>query len=272
MLLHISFWLYLVSVGLISFFIFLGWVGAFDSSSSSTSSRASSGSRGGYNQYDDSSSSSSNTAELLVKLPGIIGIGNWLVAGVGFGFCIAGPKQARGMAITAASLAGAHLFLAGISINNVGGIVGAYSGGGASAGLWIFWATTLPILDSFLPVVIMGGTRHIGSDYIFALLAAGCELARLIFAMLMVKRLAEAAKDYESAERAQFGVIGAGALTGATVILGVLLALLAKAEAIKGFNIIIGSILLVYVAFTAMTVMPLIATHGTRQSLARRSR
>ncbi|MBA4188217.1 MAG: hypothetical protein C0467_09400 [Planctomycetaceae bacterium] len=270
-MLNISLWLYLVSLGLISFMIFLGWVGAFDSSSSTTTTTTTRTSRGTTTRTDDFGSGGNNSAELLVKLPGILGITNWIIAGVGFGFCIAGPKQSRGLAITAASLAGAHLVLAGISIDNVGGMVGRF-GTGSSSGTWILWATTLPILDTLLPVIIMGGAKQIGTDYVFALLAGGCELARLIFALLMVKAMANAAKDYDAEEKAQMGVMAAGAITGATVALGLLLALLAKAEAIKGFNVIIGSILLVYVGFTAMTLLPILATNVLRRTLARKAR
>jgi len=279
LLLNISFWLYMVSLGLIAFFIFLGWVGAFDRSSSSTTTttvRRSGPPPRNFSQQDEFESSSNDTGELLVKLPGILGIGNWIVAGIGFGFCIAGPKRARGMAITAASLAGAHLVLAGISISNVGSMMGGSLGGGASAGSWILWATTLPILDTFLPLLIMGGGKIIGSDYIFMLLAAGCELARIIFAMLMVKALATSAKDYDSEEKAQLGMMGACIITGATVLLGLILALLAKAGAFGvgsgSANIMIGSILLVYLGFTGMTIMPILVTNNVRRSLARKAR
>jgi F0F1-type ATP synthase membrane subunit c/vacuolar-type H+-ATPase subunit K len=271
LLLNISFWLYGASLALIAFFIFLAWTGAFDrSTSSGTTTVRRTNNRGG---FTEETTASNNTAELVPKLIGTMGICNWVVAGIGFGFCIAGPQRSRGMAIAAASLAAGHLVLAGISINNLGGLTG---GLGAGGGTMILWVTTLPILDTLLPIIIMDGTRVIGSDYVFALLAAGCELARLICAMLMVKAIAAAARDHDAEEKAQFGVMGAAGVVGASAILGLVVALLFKAEAIKSIstlmNVTFGTILLIYIGFTAMTIMPIWATHGLRATLARRAR
>jgi len=280
LLLNISFWLHGVSLALMSFFIFLGLVGAFDQSSSSSSSSSSRRApRGGFNDDDFNSSRSSNSsAELLIKLPGLLGISNWVVAGVGFAFCIAGPVKARSMAITAASLAGAHLILVGVTINDLGSELGGYGGigGGADLGMWLVWPTTLPILDTLLPIIIMGGAKIIGGSYIVAFLAAGCELARMIFAMLLVKRLAESAKDYDAEEKAQMGVMGAAVAAGGSAILALAVALLAKAGAIDGMTsakiFYGGSILLIYVGFTLMNAMPILSTMRLQKSLARKAR
>ncbi|MCE9562671.1 MAG: hypothetical protein K8U57_11550 [Planctomycetes bacterium] len=280
LLLNISFWLHGVSLALLSFFIFLALVGAFDGSSSSSSTSRRPPQRGGFNNDDDygSSRSGSGSAEFIAKLPGFLGVANWIVAGVGFGFCIAGPVKARAMAITAASLAGAHLILAGVSISHLGGAVGGFGamGGGGDVVMWLLWATTLPILDTLFPILIMGGTRGIGSDYVLAFLAAGCELARMIFAMLMVKRLAEAAKDYEAEEKAQLGVMGAVVAGGGSAILALLVTLIYKTGAIDGMTSAKifggGSILLIYLAFTAMNAMPIFATMTLRRSLGRKAR
>ncbi|VTT97314.1 unnamed protein product [Gemmataceae bacterium] len=273
LLLNISFWLYGASLALISLYIFLGWTGAFDGSSSSGSTTVRrTNNRGG---FTEETSSSTSAAELALKLPGLLGMGNWIVAGVGFGFCIAGPQRSRGMAIAAASLAAGHLVLAGISINNIGGRANLF-GGGASAITWLLWASTLLILDLVVPAIIQGHLSSVSMNEVFAVLAAGCELARLICAMLMVKAIAAAAKDYDAEEKAQFGVMGAAGVVGASAILALLVALLAKAEAIKSLstlmNVAFGTVLLIYLGFTAMTIMPIWATHGLRGELARKSR
>ncbi|WP_439624936.1 hypothetical protein [Gemmata sp.] len=269
LLLNISFWLYGASLALISLYIFLGWTGALDGSSSSGSTTVRrTNNRGG---FTEETSSSTSAAELAIKLPGLLGMGNWIVAGVGFGFCIAGPQRSRGMAIAAASLAAGHLVLAGISINNIGGRANVF-GGGAGAITWWLWASMLLVLDMVVPAVIFGHTSSVTTNEVFAVLAAGCELARLICAMLMVKAIAAAARDHDAEEKAQFGVMGAAGVVGASAIIAVLLALLAKAEAIKSFNILIGAVLLIYIGFTAMTIMPIWATHGLRATLARKAR
>lgn len=268
LLLHISLWMYAAAVGLITFFLFLGLVGAFDTLGSSTTTRRTV-TRNGVTRVEESSSG--GAAEVAVKLPGILGVGNWVVGAVGLGFCIAGPKRARGMAITAASLAGAHLLLAGISISNVAGLMGD-GFGGSNPVPWLLSATMLPVLDSLLPILFYGGAKVIGFDYVLALLSAGCELARLVFAMLMVKELAAAAKDYEAEEKSQLGVMAAGGIGGGAVVFVALVSLLPKAVEISSPKFYLGCVLLVYAAYTAMAAVPLLGTHLTRVALARRAR
>jgi hypothetical protein len=92
----------------------------------------------------------------------------------------------------------------------------------------------------------------------------------------MVKQLSIAAKDYDSAEKSQFGVIAASIIAGVSAAFVLLVVVLLDAGLTKSIkavaNIIMATLLLVYMGFTAMTVLPAIATNGARASLARRAR
>jgi LSD1 subclass zinc finger protein len=265
LLVNISLWLYFSVLAVISFCLFLAWVGAFDGSSSSR------GPRGGY----DDDFGGGGGGETLVKLVGITGMANWVVGLVGLGFCIAGPARARGMAITATALAGAHLLFTGLTVNSLGGgLIGRFSGG-LGGGTWICWTSMLPFIDALLPAIIYsrGGFP---SELLIAFLAGACELARLIFIMLMVKQLSVAAKDYDSAEKSQIGVLAATIIAGVSAALVLVVVVLLDAGITKSFtalaNIMMVTLLLVYMGFTFMTLLPALSSGGARASLARRAR
>jgi hypothetical protein len=164
-----------------------------------------------------------------------------------------------------------HLILAFIFFEQFTGARGL----SALAGEFLSWpllATMLPALDLFLPALI-NESRMIGGTFILGLFAAICELLRLIFAMLMVKILAQDVKDYDSAEKAQFGAVAAGAICGGSALIVLVVSLIARAaKSAGGPNIAFGFMLLIYLGFAAITVLPLIATHGARASLARKAR
>jgi hypothetical protein len=79
LLLSISLWMYGATVGLLAFYLLLGWMGVGL----------------GYG---------------LFVIPGVVGMANWVVAIVGIGFCIANPRV-RGLAIAAVCVAAVHLGL-----------------------------------------------------------------------------------------------------------------------------------------------------------------
>jgi len=262
LLLNISFWLYMSSLAIITLMILLGWV-AVDSMTGGGGR----GSRGG-------SSSDGEWFFTLLMLPGLLGLGNWIVATIGFAFCIGGPQKARGLAITSTVFAGVHLVLIMLTFTTVRSSMGVLPMGG-DAMSWPMVATILPVLDMILPSFLIPGTRvsgMIGSGVIFAVLGAVCELLRLIFGMMLVKELATAAKDYDSAEKAQMGMVGSYVIVGGSALIVFLLALMARAGVGMGMNAFIGVFMLIYLGLTAMTVMPLMATSGARSSLARKAR
>lgn len=84
----ISLGLYFATFALIALFVFLAWVGV------------------GYIPLG------------VMILPGILGLANWVVGGIGFGFAIAGPPKARGLAIAALAVSVIHLALSFVVANN----------------------------------------------------------------------------------------------------------------------------------------------------------
>jgi hypothetical protein len=260
LLLNISFWLYFASLALISLLIFLGWV-----ATSTLTGGGGGGGRPGRGGDDG------EWILTLIKLPGILGLANWVVALVGFGFCIAGPARARGMAITATVFAAVHFLLLLLTYNNLDRAIGIPLA--ADAVTWPLFASALLGVDILLPtLVIPRGTQAIGTNFMLFFAAGVCEVLRLVFALMTVKELARAGKDYGPEEKAHFGVIAAVSVVGASALLALLLAVLGRMEVIRGPNIIIGSLLLMYLGFTAMTIFPTLATHGVRNSLYRKAR
>jgi hypothetical protein len=261
LLLSISFWMYLASFALIALYILIAWAG----SGETTSSRS---------PRDDSSSS----FEFFATLPGIIGLGNWIVALVGLGFCIAGPARARSMAITATVLAGVHLVLVGITFSNIrdgGGGAGAARGLGFGSIAWIFVSSALPALDAFLPTLFYA-SRAINGEMVIAILAGICEVLRLVFVLMTIKALAEAAKDYEASEKAMVGMFGTLIVVGVAALLILLLVVLIDAKAFTSLrtvmNLGMGVLFVVYLAYTAMLIMPALVALMTKSSLAHRAR
>lgn len=87
LLVSISLWLYLGTFALLGLFLLIAWMGA-------------------------------SIPTGLMILTGLLGLGNWVVALVGLGFCIAGPSQSRGLAIAATAVAAVHLVMAFVVANN----------------------------------------------------------------------------------------------------------------------------------------------------------
>jgi LSD1 subclass zinc finger protein len=87
LLVGISLWLYVGTFALLAFFLMIAWAGA-------------------------------SIPNGLMILTGLLGLGNWIVALIGLGFCIAGPSQSRGLAIAATAVATVHLVMAFVVANN----------------------------------------------------------------------------------------------------------------------------------------------------------
>lgn len=208
LLMSISFWLNLGAYGLIALYALITWIMVLAASASSPSSRGPRGAGGGDGSF----------AELLVVLPGLVGLGAWIVGTVGCAFAIAGPARSRGMAITATVLAGVHLVLLGITFSNLhgsgGGGFGMTRGLGVGSPAWLVVASTLPALDALLPLLFYSSRAVSQGDYVIALLAAICELLRLVFMLLALKGMAEAARDAYAVEKSRFGLAVVGMVAG----------------------------------------------------------
>jgi hypothetical protein len=214
--------------------------------------------------------------EIILMFVGFIGLGNWIISLVGFAFCIAGPARVRTTAITTTTIAGVHLMLIclaySISPNMLAGI-GRYNTSMSSSS-WIIFATTLPYLNSFLPMLVYGA-RQINGEYLVLIATGVCEVIRLIFSLLTIRGLANESKNHAAAERAQLGVVGSGIFVGGGMVL-MLLVILMVVEA--RFNNVrasvsvgLAALLLLCVAYSVMLILPAIAAGSTQRSLAQRN-
>jgi len=266
LLLGISFWLNLGAYGLLALYALIIWIMVLSASSSSPSSR-----RGGGGSGD----SDGSFMEVLIVLPGLVGLGAWIVGTIGCSIAIAGPARARGMAITATVFAALHLVLTGVTFSNLRDDLSFASGVPIVGSLaWIAVASALPFLDAFLPLIFYQ-SRAIRGDYIIALLAAVCEVLRLIFALLTLKAIAAAARDYDAAEKAQFGVITTSFIVGGVMIVVLIMAVILREGKFKSAetyaNLIAVTVLLMYGAYTAMMFVPAMAAMMTKDACARRT-
>ena len=265
LLLSISFWLNAAAYGLLALYALIAWIMLIAATESSPSSRGrSSGGGGGDGSFMD----------VVVILPGLLGLGAWIVGLIGCAFAIAGPSKARGMAITATVFAALHLLLTGVTFSNTQDSLGFGRGvpGVGKIG-WIFVATSLPALDAFLPLLFYQSGAMSG-EYVIALMAGVCEVGRLVFALLALKGLAVAARDYEAGEKAQFGVMTASFVVGG-VAFGCLLLVLLLAEAKMGAksaaHLAMLSVLATFVAYACMMLSPALAAGQTKDACDRRS-
>jgi hypothetical protein len=266
LLLSISFWLNLGAYGLLALYALIAWVLLLSASSSEPSSRSGRSSGGG---------GDGSFLDVIVILPGLVGLGAWIVGTIGCSFSIAGPARARGMAITATVFAGLHLVLTGVTFSNLQDDLGiAFGLPGLSKVAWIVMASTLPALDTFLPMLFYN-SRSIGGDYIIALLAAVCEVLRLVFALLTLRALAGAAKDSEGWERAQVSMLAANFVVGGVVVFTLLMAVLLAEGGFKSVetyaHIACATVFLTYLAYTAMMFLPAMAAIIVKDACARRA-
>lgn len=238
LLVMISLWIYLGSLGLMALFVLLLWAGA-------------SFGEGG-----------------LFILPGLAGLANWLVAGVGLGLIISGPQKSRGLAIAAASLAGVHLILTIVSLSQMERWMFLSSVG------WITCVSQLPFVDMVLPFLIYSKTTGgLSGEFTIVVLAGVCEIARLILVMLTLRSLAEAARDTDAGGKCQSAVMIASAVMGGAAIL-VLLAIVIVVESkmTTGARHLMGATMtLVYLGYALMLVPAAMAAMDTKDAVDRRT-
>ncbi|MBM3982149.1 MAG: hypothetical protein FJ304_18175 [Planctomycetes bacterium] len=256
-LIAIGFWLNLGAYGVLALYALIMWVMYLSASSGSSSSRRSSGS-GGDGSFMD----------VVVMLPGLVGLGGWIVGIVGTSFAIAGPKKARAMAITATALAGVHLLLTGVTFSNMQDGIGLPLPGLRKIG-WIAMATTLWAVDALLPVLFYF-SKGLNGDFTLAILAGLCEIGRLVFMLLTLKALASAARDNDAAEKAQSGVMLSAFITGGAAILTLLVFIViyeAKSSSLVHLGFL--TMILIFVGYTFMMLPAAMSAMQTRDACDR---
>jgi hypothetical protein len=262
LLMGISFWLNLGAYGLIALISLGLWLMLLSATGADTGLRV----RG--------SRSDGSFSEFAIVLPGLVGLGAWIVGTIGSSFAIGGPQRARGMAITATVFAGLHLVLLGVTFSNMHGGATVARGLGVGSPAWLFVASALPALDSLLPMMIYSSRAASDGDYLVALLAAVCELLRLIFMLLAIKKTAEAARDGYAAEKAQFGLTMVAMVAGGVAAFALLMVTLLAEGAFKSFETIahltIFTVLVVYLGYAFMMLNPALAALQTKDACARR--
>ena len=258
-LMSISFWLNLGAYGVLALYALIMWIGYLSASSGSSSS---SSSRRG------SSSGDGSFLDIVVMLPGLVGLGAWIVGLVGTSFAIAGPKKARAMAITATVFAGVHLLLTGVTFSNMQDGVGVPLPGLRKLG-WIAMATTLWAVDALLPTLFYF-SKALDGDLSLAVLAGICEIGRLVFMLLTLKALASAARDNDAAEKSQSGVMMASFITGGAAIVSLLVFILlyeAKSSSLVHLGFL--TMVLIFVGYTFMMLPAAMAAMQTRDACDR---
>ncbi|MBN9118609.1 MAG: hypothetical protein J0I06_05555 [Planctomycetes bacterium] len=265
LLLGISFWMNMAAYGLLALYVLIAWLLSGEASSGSSSRGRSSG-----------GDSDGSFLDVIVILPGLIGLGAWLVGLVGSSIAIAGPGKARGMTITATVFAGVHLILVGVTFSNMQEGLGSFgrSVPGLGKVAWIAVASTLPALDAFLPLLFYH-SKSIGGDYVIALLAGACEAARLIFTLLALKALAAAARDYNASERSGYGVMIVSGVMGGVALLVLLVALVLEEAKFKSLNTYLnlglGTLFLMYLGYALMMLSPALSAIATKNACDRRA-
>jgi hypothetical protein len=260
----ISFWLNLAAYGLLALYTLIAWLLIGEESSGS--------SRGGRSGGGDGDGS---FLDVIVILPGLIGLGAWLVGLIGCSIAIAGPRKAKGMAITATVFAALHLLFVGITFGNMQDGIGiGRSVPGLGKAAWIAVASTLPALDAFLPMLFYQ-SKAIGNDYVIALVTGAFEAARLIVMLFALKSLAAAARDYDASERSGYGVmIVTGVMGGIALIALFVVIVLVEGKFTSPStyaNLGLGTVFLMYLGYTLMMLSPAIAAMATKDACARRA-
>jgi hypothetical protein len=254
LLIQISLWLYLSVFAICALLVLLAWARAIGSG--------------------------------IAILPGLVGLGNWIVGLIGLSFCIAGPSKSRGMAIAATAVAAVHLLLILLGFgasqsNNPRNILMAMGG---SDIYWLIFSSLLPLLNFVLPALTFladgaGAPAARGSSdslrqAIFPLLIAVSELARLILMLLTLKALARACKDDDAGVRAQLGLKGVLlAVVGLLVITLILSVILKNVNLGRGTEAIaMLSVTLMFAIYAAMLFLPALSAMMLQSTLARKAR
>ena len=240
LLLSISIWLYMGAMGVLTLFGLLFWTG-------------------------------SGVSPNLLLIPGLAGVANWVVALVGLGFAVAGPRQGKGLAVGALSVAGVHFVLLVVCFTNLRGGLGGLGGFGLGGLEWAAMVTTIPVVDALLPALIYGA-GGIGTEFLFAVLTGGCEIARLILILLMIQAFARAARDGGAEDKAGTGVMVVSVTCGVVALVVTLVAVISYEAKLSSGMRTLGMLTAVgsMTAYTLMLLLPGMAAVDTKDALDRR--
>jgi hypothetical protein len=146
-------------------------------------------------------------------LAALVGLGNWVVAIIGFGFGLAAPPQnaARGLGIATLAVAGTHLLLA------LTGLEVGYIEIGYGMHHYFHWGALVTNLG-----ILQGLLGHFHSAALVPLLAMLLELARMILYALTLRAYAVTLGKYDLAGRCKVLWIGLAVIAGSLVVLGLL--------------------------------------------------
>lgn len=162
----------------------------------------------------------------LYAVAGVIGLGGWVTALVGFGLTIAGPAKGRGLAIAAGAVSVVHLVLAFVVAYNE-----RAAEFGGSVMRWEALVSDLPSLDAVLARLVYSdrGVRDRGFvEVAFPPLAGALELARLILIGLLLGSLGRVSKNHRAEGQAKFGWIAAPSAVGIAMLVVLLAAVMAE--------------------------------------------
>ena len=142
---------------------------------------------------------------VLICIPGLLGLANWVVAIIGFIFALGGPKAKNAQPLTIATLcvAGVHFLIA------LGGLFATAAWGGLN---WFSLITSM----FFLPFAIF----LVGVGVIIEVLGALLEVARMILHCYVLDAHAVALKEPKVSEEAKKTVMIVGIIAGVLLVFG----------------------------------------------------
>ncbi len=248
LLLAISFWLYLSTLSVQALFIVLVWGGVQMSTN-------------------------------LPVLPGVLGLANWLIAGVGLGFCCAGPTKysARGLAIAAAAVAGVHfLFTVIIASEGRGGFDLFGGDGPAFATKKFAWEALGSQLSSFEGAIswIIYGQGGRRGGHVLAVIAGTVEVARFVLVVLALKAMSRAAKGYDGVEKSQMALTAVLVTVGLCMLLYTIVGVVIHEAKFTRtlWNIVFGLLALGATCQALAMILPGMAGHAAAAGLGRKAR
>ena len=177
------------------------------------------------------------------------------------------------MAITATVFAFVHLVMVGVTFEGLSGKSNSLGSSvpGLGKAAWLAVASTLPALDAFLPMVFYD-SQSMSTNYIIGVIAAACEVGRLLTAMFLLKAMALAARDFQASERSGYGIMIVLGVIGGVAILALFVVILLREGKFTSIstvlNLALGTVFLMYLAYTLMMLSPAIGAMATKDACA----
>ncbi len=196
----------------------------------------------------------------LLVLVGLPGMANWLLAAVGCGFFVAGPRKGNtfALAIALAVVATAHIVL--VCILSFEGEKIAF---GVRTGNSVNWQAMATQFNSLLFMTLFGHFRTLN------LFAALLELAQFILLMLLLREYAWLGKDRNGRKHAMGMVILLPSALGILLVIYLLLKLLVENANLGRNGLYVGYILelLTDAVFIATFALSAVVVGGIKGSI-----